>query len=91
MQVFTLAASAASVALFRRMCERGHCWSPGHHFNGFCSLLVLFSAVENIYIMIQLQNDVIVYTKAQNRAVRHNSDVSVAHIHLGGMRTIPYF
>lgn len=41
--------------------------------------------------MIQLWNEVIVYTKAQNKAVRHNFDVSKANIHLGKMETIHTF
>jgi len=38
--------------------------------------------------MIQLWNQVIVYTKAQNRATRHNFDVGEANIHLGRMAAI---
>lgn len=41
--------------------------------------------------MIQLWNEVIVYTKARNRAARHNFYIVEANIHLGRMDAIPYF
>lgn len=41
--------------------------------------------------MIQLWNEVIIYTEAWNRAAKHNFDVSEANIHLGRMEEIPYF
>lgn len=93
--VFIVATGKAAVDVFLCICEPDHCWSQNPHFNRVMFIVgstqCCLKYFHKVYTIVQLWNEVIVYMKAQNKAVRHNFDANEANIHLSKMETIHIF